>query len=175
MRGSGNRAQSARQPTTDPHRSHLAVGQAVPLCLRQILVTPGMRADRMSGRSHLLEYARLVRGMEADREKDGLGAVRGERGQDRRRVLWPRPVVESKHNLPFAQEVMRLEMLEAEAGATRGVDLDYARDTECIGITWTRRGHVRHRGGSWRRCGGVCRGRRRLRSYQLGRICDERW
>ena len=116
---------------------HLAVGQAVPLCLRQILVTPSMRADRMSGRSHLLEYARLVCGVEADREKDGLGAVRGERGQDRRRVLWPRPVVESKHNLPFTQEVMRLEMLEAESGATRGVDLDDARYTECIRITWT--------------------------------------
>src|ERR1700738_498753 len=112
-------------------------------------------------------------GVEADREKDGLGAVRGERGQDRRRVLWPGPVVESKHNLPFAQEVMRFEMLEAEAGATRGVDLDYARDTECIGITWTRRGHVRHRGGSWRRCGGGWRGRRRLGRYRLGRICDE--
>jgi hypothetical protein len=45
---------------------------------------------------------------------------------------------------------------EAEAGATRGVDLDYARDTECIGITGTRRGHVRHRGGSWRCAQGQC-------------------
>jgi hypothetical protein len=75
--------------------------------------------------------------VEADREKDGFGAVRRERGQDRRRVLWPRPIVESKHNLPFTQEVMRLEMLEAESGATCGVDLDDARYTECIGITWT--------------------------------------
>jgi hypothetical protein len=32
---------------------------------------------------------------------------------------------------------MRLEMLEAESGATRGVDLDDARYTECIRITWT--------------------------------------
>jgi hypothetical protein len=51
--------------------------------------------------------------------KKMAGAVRGERGQHRWGILWPRPVVEGEHYLAFAQEVMGLEMLKAESGATR--------------------------------------------------------
>jgi hypothetical protein len=50
-------------------------------------------------------------------KKIALGAVRGERGEHRRSVLRPRPVVESEHDLPFAQEVVALEVLESETGA----------------------------------------------------------
>ena len=68
---------------------------------------------------YLLEDLRVVRRVQADGKKDGLGAVRGERGQYRWGILWPRPVVEGEHYLAFAQEVMGLEMLKAESGATR--------------------------------------------------------
>ena len=43
---------------------------------------------------YLLEDLRVVRRVQADGKKDGLGAVRGERGQHRWGILWPRPVVE---------------------------------------------------------------------------------
>ena len=77
--------------------------------------------------------------MQADREEDRLGAVRGERREHRRRVLRPGAVVEGQHHLAFAQEIVALEMLEAEAGAAGGVDLDHPRDPQRIGIAASRR------------------------------------
>jgi len=121
------------------------------------------------GCGHLLEDARLVGGVQADREEDRLGAVRGERGEHRRGVLRPGAVVEGEHDLAFAQEIMALEVLEAEAGAARGVDFDHPRDTQGIGIA----ARGRHGGGHRRR-------RRRLSDYgwrghrALGRIVRNR-
>src|SRR5262245_21304767 len=104
------------------------------LGFRQILVTPSVRADGVPGCGHLLEDAGLVGGVQADREEDRLGAMRGERGEHRRGVLRPGAVVEGEHYLAFAQEIMALEVLEAEAGAAGGVDLDHPRDPQGIGI-----------------------------------------
>jgi hypothetical protein len=112
----------------------LAVDVALTLGFRQILVTPSMRADGVPGCGHLLEDPGLIRGMQADREEDCLGAVRGERGEHCLRILRPGAVVEREHHLAFAQEVMALEVLEAEAGAAGGVDFDHARDAQGIGI-----------------------------------------
>src|SRR5258708_25224048 len=114
-------------------RLRLAVDLAVALRLRQILVTPGMRADGVPGGGDLLEDAGLVGGVQADREEDRLGAVRGKRGEHRRGVLRPGTVVEGEHDLAFAQEVVALEVLEAEAGAAGGVDFDQSRYTYRIG------------------------------------------
>src|SRR5262249_49812548 len=111
------------------YRFGLAVDLAVTLGLRQILVAPGMRTDGVPGGGNLLEDAGLVGGVQADREEDRLGAVRGERGEHCRGVLRPGAVVEGEHHLAFAQEVVGLEMLEAEAGAAGGVDFDHPRDT----------------------------------------------
>ena len=93
-----------------------------------------MRADGMPGRGYLLEDAGLVGGMRADREEDRLGAMRGERGEHCRGVLGPRAVIEGEHDLAFAQEIMALEVLEAEAGAAGGVDFDHPRDAQGIGV-----------------------------------------
>ena len=94
----------------------LAVDQALALGLRQILVTPGMRADGVAGGGNLLEDAGLVGGMQADREEDRLGAVRGERGEHGRRVLRPGAVVEGQHDLAFAQEIMALKCSKPKPG-----------------------------------------------------------
>src|SRR5438876_10856858 len=80
----------------------------LPLVFDRILVTPGVRADGAPGGGHLLEDPGLVSGMQADREEDRLGAVRGERGEHGRGVLGPRTVVEGEHVLAFAQEVVAL-------------------------------------------------------------------
>jgi hypothetical protein len=112
----------------------LPVDIAPTLGFRQILVTPGVRADGVPGCGHLLEDAGLVGGMQADREEDRLGAVRGERGEHRRGVLRPRSVVEGEHDLAFTQEVMAFEMLEPEAGAAGGVDFNHTRNPQGIGI-----------------------------------------
>ena len=104
----------------------------------------------MAGRGNLLEDAGLVGGMKPDREEDRLGAVGGEGGENCGRVLRPGAVVEGQHDLAFAQEIMALEVLEAEAGAAGGVDLDGAGDPEGIGVA----------------AGGCGRRRRRLRHHR---------
>ena len=63
----------------------------------------------------------------ANLEERGLEAIVGERLEHRRRVVRPRAVVESQYNFPIAQEIVLLEMLEAKAGTTCGVDLNNAR------------------------------------------------
>ena len=50
----------------------------------------------------------------------------------RRRIARPRTVVEGQHDFLVAQEVVGLEMLEAEARAAGGVDLHHARDAERV-------------------------------------------
>src|ERR1700674_1773643 len=59
-----------------------------------------------------------------DREEGGLGALRLERGEDCGCAPGQRPVVEREHDLFGVQEVVRLVVLKAEAGAACGVDLD---------------------------------------------------
>ena len=80
----------------------------------------------MAGRGNLLEDAGLIGRVGADREKDRLGAVGGERGQDRRGVLGPGAVIEGQHDLAGAQEIMALEVLEAELRTAGGIDLDHS-------------------------------------------------
>ena len=71
----------------------------------------------MPGGRHLLENCGLICGMQADWEENRLGAVCGERGEHRLRILGPGAVVEGEHDLAFAQKIMALEMLEPEAWA----------------------------------------------------------
>jgi hypothetical protein len=86
-----------------------------------------MAADRVTGGSHLLGDFGVPHRVLANLEERGLEAIVGERLEHRRRVVRPRAVVESQHNFPIAQEIVLLEMLEAEAGTTCGVDLNNAR------------------------------------------------
>ncbi len=114
----------------------------------------------MTGRHHLPENFGIVGGVLADRKEDAGGAFIRERLQHGGRVHRPRTVVEGQHHFLVAQEVELLEMLEAEAGAAGGVDLDGAADAECVGIVAGRtgpRGRCRRggrgsgRSGLWRR------------------------
>ena len=93
-----------------------------------------MRTDGVPGCGYLLEDAGLIRGMQADREEDRFGAVRGECGKHRLSVLRPGPIVEGQHHLTFAKEIMALEVLESEAGAAGGIDLDHTADPQSVGI-----------------------------------------
>jgi hypothetical protein len=106
-----------------------------------------VRTDGVAAGGNLLEDTGLVGGMQADREEDRLGAVRGQRGEHVRRVLRPGAVVEGQHDLAFAQKIVALEVLEAEAGPAGGVDLDRAGDAQAVGIA---------AGGWGRRAGAAC-------------------
>ncbi len=100
----------------------------------QIGMRPGVRADGVPGRGHLAENFRMVGGMLADREEQGLGALVGQRLEHRRRVERPRTVVKRQHHFLVGEEIELLEMLEAETGSAGGVDLDHAADAERIRI-----------------------------------------
>src|SRR4051812_1818079 len=68
--------------------------------------------------------------MLADGEECGLDALRPECAQHRRRVPRPGTVVKRENDFAIAQEVMLLEMLEAEARPACRVDLHHARNAE---------------------------------------------
>ena len=113
---------------------------------RQVLVRPGVRTDGVAGRRDLLHDFRMPAGVLADREEHRLGALIGERLEHGRRVARPRAVIESEHDLVVAQEVISLEMLEAEARAAGGVNLHDARNAEGIRVvTFGRSGRWRCR------------------------------
>src|SRR5437764_611580 len=69
-------------------------------------------------RALLLQDTGLPHGMLADREEDRPGAVRRKCREHRRRMARPGPVIERQHDLSRLQEVMALEVLEAETGPT---------------------------------------------------------
>ena len=100
----------------------------------QVGVRPGVPADRVTGRGHLLEDVRMPERVLADREEDRLRAMLRQRIEHRARVGGPGAVVEREHDLFQHQEVVRLVLLEAEARPAGGVHLDGARDAQRIGI-----------------------------------------
>ena len=96
-------------------------------------MAPGVGADRVTGGGDLLQDFRVIGRVLADDEEGGLHALIGERLQHGRRGR-PRAVVEGEQHFVVAQEVVLLEMLEAEARTAGGVDLDRARNAERIRI-----------------------------------------
>src|SRR5207249_1380179 len=98
--------------------------------LRQRDMRPGVSADGVALRGHLLEYVGMPERVLADGEERRLDAMRGERAQHRGRGGRPRAVVEREHDLALAEKVVLLEVLEAEARAAGGVDLDHPRSAE---------------------------------------------
>ena len=93
-----------------------------------------VRADGVPGLGDVVQDVGIAGGDLADGEEDGLGALGIERGEDGRRAVGQRAVVERQHDLFRIEEVVHLVVLEAEAGAAGGVDLDDAGDAERIGI-----------------------------------------
>src|SRR6185437_3279295 len=113
----------------------------------------------MTGSGNFLEYFRMPAGMLANREKQRLGTLIGERLEDAGRIARPWAIVESQHDFMIAQEVVSFKMLETETRAAGGVDLHHARNAERIRIIAGRRrgcrsggwsgGRRGHRRGSW--------------------------
>src|SRR5205809_5775451 len=100
----------------------------------------------MSGGRHLLEKTRVIRGMGPNRKEDGLDAVVGKRRKHVLRVFWPGAIIERQHNFAVAQEVVGLEKLRSEGGATGGVDFDSPGNAEGVRIAGT----AGCAGGRWR-------------------------
>ena len=104
--------------------------------------------------------------MLADLEERCLETIVGECPEHGGRVLGPRAVVEGQHHFAGAQEIVLLEMLEAEARPAGRVDLDDARKAHATGLVAD--ADVGGRGGG---SGVVGRGRRCER--RAGRILSD--
>ena len=119
----------------------LGVGAA-----RQILMRPGVGAERHAGCQHLLGDLRMPSPMLADLEEGRFEAFACQRLDHGGGVAGPGPVVERQHDFLVAEEVILLEMLEAEAWTTRGVDLHDARQAHAARLVARRNGGHRRRG-----------------------------
>ena len=100
----------------------------------------------MAGRDVLFQDLGMPAGVLADREEHGLGALVGQRLEHALGVAGPGAVVEGQHDLVVAQEVIGLEVLEAEAGRAGGVDFHHALDAEGFRIVAFLFGQCRERG-----------------------------
>jgi len=70
----------------------------------------------------------------ADREKRRLQALRRQGCQHGGRIAGPRAVVEGQHDLARFEEIVGLELIGAEAGPARRVDLHRTVDSQRVGI-----------------------------------------
>jgi hypothetical protein len=122
--------------------------------LGKVLMRPGVAADGVTGGGNLSQDFRIIGGVFSDREEGCLGALVRQRLEHRGGVVRPRAVVEGQNDFALFQEIVLLEMLEAEARAAGGIDFDRAREPEGIRIAACR----------GRRAGG---GPRRLRLCRL--------
>ena len=93
---------------------------------REVLVRPGVSADSHPGLNHLFGDFGMPHCVLADVKERGFQTLIGQRLEHRRRALPPGAIVEGQDDLLVAQEVVPLEVLEAESGAAGGVDLDDA-------------------------------------------------
>jgi hypothetical protein len=88
-------------------------------------------ADGVAATGDLLQGGGVGNGHAADREEGGLDALLIEGIEDRPGVAAHGAVVEGQHDLAGLEELgLGLQVLVAELGAGRGVDLDHARDAE---------------------------------------------
>ena len=85
-----------------------------------------MGADSHPGLDHLFGDFGMPHCVLADLKKRGFQTLIGESLEHRRRALRPGAIVKGQDDLLVAQEVVLLEVLEAESGAAGGVDLDDA-------------------------------------------------
>src|SRR5262249_60004837 len=106
-------------------------------------------------RDRLLGDLRMPGCVLADLEEGRLEAFVGKYLEHGGRVAWPGTVVEGQDDFLVAQEVILLEMLEAEAGTAGGIDLDDPGEPHAAGSVARRNG-----GGGGRRprprCGALC-------------------
>ena len=151
--------------------------------LGQVLMRPGVIADRHSGRGDVPGYIGPPGGVFADLEEGRFDAIVFERLQNHRRVFGPRAVVEGQHDFFVAQEIVLLEVLGPECRTAGGVDFDDTRKTDGVGIIASGNGFGGRRGRYGRgrgrrrccRCRGVLSkhgwcGRARRRRVRRGRV-----
>ena len=70
-----------------------------------------------------------------DGKEQSLGALICKRFEDRLCISGPWAVVESQHHLAFAKEIVSLELLEAETGAARGINLNERETPSASGFS----------------------------------------
>ena len=115
--------------------------------LGQMLVRPGVRADGHSGIDYLFGDSGMPSRVLADLEEGRFQTFVGQRLQYSRRTA-PRTVVEGQNDFLVVEEIVLLEILEAEPGATCGIDLDNPCEAHAAGAlalrdcAGGRRGHV---------------------------------
>ena len=143
-----------RMQSTDPHLDLLLglLDVAGVRLFGQILVRPGMATYRVAGSGHLLGDFGVPYRVLADLEERGLEAIVGKRLEHGRRIARPGAVVEGQHNFPIAQEIVLLEMLEAEARSAGRVNLNYAREAHSARFVADRDVAAGNAGSSRRRC-----------------------
>src|SRR5947209_3169000 len=95
---------------------------------------PGVGADGVALGVDAFENFGMPARVFPDREESRLDALSGECREHGRSIARPRAVVERQHDLPRFQEIMRLEMLEAESGSAGGIYLHDARQTKRVRI-----------------------------------------
>src|SRR5262249_61337180 len=100
----------------------------------------GMVADRNAGRDHLLGDLRMPGRMLADLEEGRFQAFVGQCLEHGWRVTRPRTVVEGQEDFLVAQEVILLEMLEAEARTASSIDLHDSGQAYAAGLVAGRNG-----------------------------------
>ena len=105
-----------------------------------------MHTDCVTALDDLAEHFGVAGCELAYREKRGLHALGGKRGQDGFGVCGERTIVEGEDNLLRIEEVICLVVLKAEAGSARGVDFHHARHAKRVIVAGT--GPLRNR-----RCG----------------------
>src|SRR6516162_2235411 len=109
-----------------------------------------MAADRHSGGSELSGQIGAPSRVFADLKECRLGAVVLQRLEHHRRVARPGAVIEGQGDFLIAQEIILLEMLSSERGATCRIDLNDSREPERVGIV-ARSDWLRRRCGIWKR------------------------
>jgi len=93
---------------------------------RQILVRPRVGADRHSGSKHFFRQLGTPARVFSDFEERRLETLVSQRLQDGCGAARPRSIVERQNDLLVAQEIVSLQVLEAEYRAASGIDLDDA-------------------------------------------------
>ena len=105
---------------------------------------PGVAADGVAGRDHLMEDFRVIGRVLADREEGRPQALIGERFEHRLGVVEPGSVVEGEHDLAGAKRKRGGKLLAADPGRSRRVDGKNAARSQRIRPAFGTRLRARH-------------------------------
>ena len=118
---------------------------------RQVLVRPGVAADVLPAATTSLVISGCQVACSPISKNVALRQLSASALSTAGVLLGPRAVVEGQHHFVVAQEIVLLEVLEAEGRAARRVDFDDARQAHSAGLVAC--GNAVGRGGCTRGCG----------------------